>query len=310
MASESTTVAAGSLTRRARDRLESGRWFPAVLLLPALLALVIVGVIPFVYTIFISLHATDFIRVEEFVGIDNYRDLFQSGPFWHALGVTAIILVIAVPLQLALGLGFALLFHRGVFGGRLLFPALLLPSVLAPTVVAIVWKIMLAGTWGFLTYEFFDRFGILAESSVFSVPTAALAAIIGISVWQWAPFIALALFAGLQALPLTPYRAAAVDGASTSQILRYITLPMLFPLIAVLFLLQTIDAFKIFDTVFLLTGGGPQDATETISLYLYKQVFSFYEVGRAAAAAVVIFILFFVFASLAYRLFSKRLKLF
>ncbi len=287
-----------------------GRWFTIALLAPALLALVLVGIVPFSYTIFISLHATNFIRIEEFVGLENYRELLTSDVFWHTVGVTAIILVIAVPLQILLGLGFALLFHRGVYGGRILSPALLLPAVLAPTVVAIVWKIMLAGTWGFLTYEFFDRFGILAESSVFSVPTAALAAIIGIDVWQWTPFITLALFAGLQALPVTPFRAAAVDGASGWQTFRYLTLPMLLPLIAVLFLLRLIDTFKIFDTVYLLTGGGPEDATETISLYLYKQVFSFFEVGRAAAAAVIIFLMFFVLASIAYQLLSKRLKLF
>ena len=287
-----------------------GRWFTIALLAPALLALVLVGIVPFSYTIFISLHATNFIRIEEFVGLENYRELLTSDVFWHTVGVTAIILVIAVPLQILLGLGFALLFHRGVYGGRILSPALLLPAVLAPTVVAIVWKIMLAGTWGFLTYEFFDRFGILADSSVFSVPTAALAAIIGIDVWQWTPFITLALFAGLQALPVTPFRAAAVDGASGWQTFRYLTLPMLLPLIAVLFLLRLIDTFKIFDTVYLLTGGGPEDATETISLYLYKQVFSFFEVGRAAAAAVIIFLMFFVLASIAYQLLSKRLKLF
>ena len=300
---ESTALAPARAGKR-------GRWFTVALLAPALLALVLVGIVPFSYTIFISLHATNFIRIEEFVGLENYRELLTSDVFWHAVGVTAIILVIAVPLQILLGLGFALLFHRGVFGGRILSPALLLPSVLAPTVVAIVWKIMLAGTWGFLTYEFFDRFGILAESSVFSVPTAALAAIIGIDVWQWTPFITLALFAGLQALPVTPFRAAAVDGASGWQTFRYLTLPMLLPLMAVLFLLRLIDTFKIFDTVYLLTGGGPEDATETISLYLYKQVFSFFEVGRAAAAAVIIFLMFFVLASIAYQLLSKRLKLF
>jgi multiple sugar transport system permease protein len=307
MATQQVAESAALAPARAGKR---GRWFTVALLAPALLALVLVGIVPFSYTIFISLHATNFIRIEEFVGLENYRELLTSDVFWHAVGVTAIILVVAVPLQILLGLGFALLFHRGVFGGRILSPALLLPSVLAPTVVAIIWKIMLAGTWGFLTYEFFDRFGILSESSVFSVPTAALAAIIGIDVWQWTPFITLALFAGLQALPVTPFRAAAVDGASAWQTFRYLTLPMLLPLIAVLFLLRLIDTFKIFDTVYILTGGGPEDATETISLYLYKQVFSFFEVGRAAAAAVIIFLMFFVLASIAYQLLSKRLKLF
>jgi multiple sugar transport system permease protein len=295
---------------RAVDRLEPRRWFPAALLLPALVTLVLVGLIPFCYTIFISFHETRFIKIEGFAGLDNYREVLSSDVFWHSIGVTAVILSVAVTLELLLGLGFALLLHRGVYGGRVITPALLLPSVLAPIVVAIIWKIMLAGTWGFLTYEFFDRFGILAESSVFSVPTAALAAIIGIEVWQWTPFVMLAFFAGLQALPVTPYRAAAVDGASGWQTFRYLTLPMMLPLIGVLFILRLIDTFKLFDTVFILTGGGPLDATETISLYLYKQVFSFFEVGTAAAAAVIIFIMFFVLASIAFQLLSKRLKLF
>lgn len=297
------------LRSRIRERLEGGL-FPYLLIAPTIVTLVLVALIPFVYTIFISLHQTELTRIEQFQGIDNFRDLLTDSTFWHSMGVTTIILAIAVPLELALGLGFALLLHRGVFGGRLLSPALLVPSVLAPTVVAIVWKIMLAGTWGFLTFEVIDRFDLLPGGSVFSVSSAALAAIIAIDVWQWTPFVALALFAGLQALPIAPFRAAAVDGASRWHVFRYVTLPMLYPLLAVLLLLRVIDTFKIFDTVFILTGGGPEDSTETISLFLYKKAFDFFDVGQAAAAAVVIFAMFFVFASVAYRIFTRHLKLF
>jgi multiple sugar transport system permease protein len=173
-----------------------------------------------------------------------------------------------------------------------------------------VWKIMLAPQWGFFTNEVIERFGILSGTSIFSEPGSAVAAIILIDVWQWTPFVTLAVFAGLQALPLGPYRAAAVDGASRWHTFRFITLPGVYPILAVLLLIRVIDTFKIFDTIYILTGGGPNDATQTVSVYLYKNVFDYYEVGLAAAAAVVIFILFFIVASLVYRLFSRTLKLF
>jgi multiple sugar transport system permease protein len=292
-----------------RDRIE-GRWFPYLMVMPTLAVLTLVGVIPFVYTIWISLHETSFTTVLGFSGITNFRELLTDPLFWRGLWVTGVILAVAVPLQLLTGLGLALVFHRGVLGSRFISPALLLPAVVAPTVVAIIWKIMLAGTWGLLTFEVIDRFQLIRGGSVFGLPRPALLAIILIDVWQWTPFVALALFAGLQALPIAPYRAAAVDGASRWQVFRYVTLPMLSPLLAVLLLLRILDTFKIFDTVFVLTGGGPGDATQVISLYLYKGVFHFWELGRAAAAAVLIFVMFFVFASVLYRLFSRRLMLF
>ena len=300
---------AAGLRERIRDRIEGGP-FPYILLAPALLTLVIVGLVPFGYTVWISLHETSFTNVEGWAGLANFKELVTAGEFWRSMGVTTLILAVAVPIQFSIALGFALLLSRGVYASRVLAPALLIPAVIAPTVVAIVWKIMLAPSWGFMTYQFVERFGILSGSSIFSTKWSAVAAIILIDVWQWTPFVALALFAGIQALPLSPYRAASVDGASRWATFRYITLPGLYPLLAVLFLIRVIDTFKIFDTVFVLTGGGPQDATQTISIYLYKNVFDFFEVGLSAAAAVIIFILFFIFASIAYRLFTRTLKLF
>lgn len=292
-----------------RDILE-GRGFPYLMVAPTMLVLTIVGVIPFVYTVFISFQETSFTKTVGFNGVDNYASLISDSVFWKALGVTALILLIAVPIQLSLGLAIALVMHRGILGSRFLAPVLLLPSVVAPTVVAIIWKIMLAGTWGFLTYQVVDRFSLLKGGSVLGLPRSALATIIMIEIWQWTPFVALALFAGLQALPLSPYRAAAVDGASRWQIFRYLTIPMLLPLLAVLLLLRTLDSFRIFDTIFVLTGGGPGTATQVVSIYLYKSVFQFWELGRAAAGAVLIWIMFFISATILYRIFSKRLKLF
>ncbi len=301
----------GELTARRslRDVVE-GKGFPYLMVVPTILVLSIVGVIPFVYTVFISFQETSFTRTVGFNGVGNFTSLVSDPLFWKALGVTTLILVVAVPVQLLLGLGIALVMHRGILGSRFIAPVLLLPAVVAPTVVANIWKIMLAGTWGFLTYQVVDRFSLLERGSVLGLPRSALVTILLIEIWQWTPFVALALFAGLQALPLSPYRAAAVDGASRWQIFRYLTLPMLLPLLAVLLLLRTLDSFRIFDTIFILTGGGPGTSTQVVSIYLYKSVFQFWELGRAAAGAVLIWVMFFIFASILYRIFSRRLKLF
>jgi multiple sugar transport system permease protein len=306
MATEVGRLTAG---RSLRD-LAEGRGFPYLMVAPTILVLSIVGVIPFVYTVFISFQETSFTRTVGFNGLGNFTSLVSDPLFWKAMGVTSLILVVAVPVQLLLGLSIALLMHRGILGSRFIAPVLLLPAVVAPTVVAIIWKIMLAGTWGFLTYQVVDRFSLLEGGSVLGLPTSALISILLIEIWQWTPFVALALFAGLQALPLSPYRAAAVDGASRWQIFRYLTLPMLLPLLAVLLLLRTLDSFRIFDTIFILTGGGPGSSTQVVSIYLYKSVFQFWELGRAAAGAVLIWVMFFIFASILYQIFSKRLKLF
>jgi multiple sugar transport system permease protein len=305
-----TTVAEPVARPRGLRDLIEGNWFPYLMVAPTILVLTLVGVIPFAYTVFISLQETSFTTATGFAGVRNFVTLMTDAVFWKSLGVTATILAVAVPAQLLLGLGIALVIHRGVVGRRIIAPILLLPAVVAPTVVAIIWKIMLAGTWGLLTYEIIDRFKLIEGGSVFGLPTSALIAMFLIEIWQWTPFVALALFAGLQALPLAPYRAAAVDGANRWQVFRYLTLPMLVPLLAVLFLLRTLDTFRIFDTIFILTGGGPGQATQVVSVYLYKSVFQFWELGRAAAGAVLIWVMFFIFASVLYRILSRRLKLF
>jgi multiple sugar transport system permease protein len=169
---------------------------------------------------------------------------------------------------------------------------------------------MLAGSWGLLSYNVLERAGILPDISVLASPALALYALILIDVWQWTPFVMLALFAGLQSLPVAPYRAAAVDGATALQTFRRLTVPLLAPLMAVIVLLRLIDAFKVFDTIFLLTGGGPGQATESLSLFTYKNVFDFWNLGTATATAVVIWILFFVFSNIFYQVLKQKLRAF
>jgi multiple sugar transport system permease protein len=189
-------------------------------------------------------------------------------------------------------------------------PVLFIPTMLAPIVVGLLWKIMLAGSWGLISYNLLERFGFFKEASIFASPNAALYALILVDVWQWTPFMMLAFFAGLQSLPVNPYRAAAVDGADPVQTFFRLTLPMLSPVLAVIGLLRLIDAFKVFDTIFLLTGGGPGAATESPSILAYKLVFEYWQVGEASALAALVWIAFFLFCSLFYHVARKRLNAF
>lgn len=240
-----------------------------------MITLVVVALVPFVYTIWLSLHEMHYAQVGEWVGLANYRTLLANGRFWHSVWVSAVFIAIAVPLEFGLGLLGALVLNQGVRLRSVIVPVLFVPTMMAPIVVAILWKIMLAGSWGLLSFNVLERFGILPGISVLASPALALYALILIDVWQWTPFVMLALFAGLQSLPITPYRAAAVDGATALQTFRRLTVPLLTPLMAVIVLLRLIDAFKVFDTIFLLTAGGPGQATESLSLFTYKTVFDF-----------------------------------
>jgi multiple sugar transport system permease protein len=284
--------------------------YPYLLILPAMATLIAVALVPFLYTVTLSFRKMTFTTAGPFVGLENYSRLVGDHLFWNCLAVTGLIIAVAVPLEFLGGLGIALLLHQKIYGRRILLPVLFVPTILSPVVVAIIWKIMLAGSWGFLTYNVLDRFGLLRGTSVFSSTTWAVVALAWIDVWEWTPFMALGLFAGLQSLPVNPYVAAAVDGASPWQTFWRLTWAMLTPLMCVLVLLRLIDAFKIFDTVFLLTGGGPGVATETVSLYVYKRVFDFWDLGKASASAVIVFLLFFTFANLFYRVAQKWLRAF
>ena len=294
----------------ARAGAAGAGWFPYALIAPAMATLVVVALVPFLYTVWLSLHEMQYARVGEWAGLANYRTLLANARFWHSVWISALFVAIAVPLEFALGLLGAIVLNQGVRLRSLIVPVLFVPAMMAPIVVAILWKVMLAGSWGLLSYNVLERFGILSGISVLASPALALYALILIDVWQWTPFVMLALFAGLQSLPVAPYRAAAVDGATSLQTFRRLTLPLLTPLMAVIVLLRLIDAFKVFDTIFLLTGGGPGQATESLSLFTYKTVFDFWNLGTATATAVVIWIMFFVFCSVFYQVARRRLRAF
>jgi multiple sugar transport system permease protein len=198
-----------------RLRQRASFWYPYLLIAPTMLTLTIVSLIPFVYTIYPSFHQAKYGRVTDFIGFDNYVTLFTDARFWNAMGVALLFVAIAVPIEFMLGLAGALVLNQNIRGRSILVPFLFVPTMMAPIVVGLLWKIMLAGSWGLISYNLLERFGLIGDTSVFASPNLALYALIFVDIWQWTPFMMLAFFAGLQALPLGPYRAAAVDGAST-----------------------------------------------------------------------------------------------
>lgn len=307
MASASDTMIPAAT---ARPALRERAWYPYLLIAPSMITLVVVSLAPFIYAIYLSFHEAKFGRVRDFIGFDNYATLLTDERFWNSIGVAATFVFIAVPIEFMLGLTGALVLNQNVRGRSILIPLLFMPTMMAPIVVGLLWKIMLAGSWGFFSYNVLERFNILGETSVFASPELALYALIFVDIWQWTPFMMLAFFAGLQALPLGPYRAAAVDGANPVQMFFHITLPMMTPLLAVIGLLRFIDAFKVFDTIYILTNGGPGTSTETPSILANKMTFEFWNIGEASALAVLVWIAFFAFCSIFYQVAKKRLNAF
>ncbi len=306
MTASATPLPIPSRRAVARERF----WYPYLLIAPTMIVLTVVSLIPFLYAVYLSFHSVKFGRVGDFAGFANYAVLLADPRFWNSMGIAAIYVAIAVPIEFMLGLVGALVLNQKVRMRGLFIALLFIPTMMAPIVVGLLWKIMLAGSWGYISYNVLERFSLLGDTSIFASPSLALYALIFVDIWQWTPFMMLAFFAGLQALPLGPYRAAAVDGANPVQVFFRLTLPMLTPLLAVIGLLRFIDAFKVFDTIYILTGGGPGRVTEAPSVLAYKMTFEFWKIGEASAFAVLVWIAFFAFCSIFYQIAKRRLGAF
>ncbi|NOY10358.1 MAG: sugar ABC transporter permease [Spirochaetes bacterium] len=274
-----------------------------LLLVPTILLLLILTVYPLIFAIIASLHTIN-IRTGErsFVGLKNFIQIISDNLFWNALKNTAIYSGVGVTVEFAFGLGLALLLNTRL-AGRNIFRALLLtPMMLPPIVVAVIFKIMYIPDFGVLNY-LLGLIGIKGMIWEASVKTALFSLII-LDIWEWTPFMFLILLAGLQAIPTDPYEAAIVDGANKFQIFKFITWPLLIPAVLIALLLRLMDTLRIFDQVFIMTGGGPANATETISLYIYRHAFRFSNIGYATAMSFIMLIITVIISNV----FINRLK--
>ena len=264
-----------------------------VFLSPAMIALIALTAFPTVYMFvaaFVKFDASAPLN-SEFIGFDNFLRLFTDDKFHNALINTAVFSAVAVTLEFVLGLGFALLVDTYIRRAHFVKTLLILPMMMPTIVVAIVWKLLYQPQFGVIN-DILASLGLPTLLWVASIKTAMLSIII-VDVWEWTPFIFLMCLAGLSSLPQEPFEAAELDGASAFQKFRDLTLPFLKPVIVVALLLRTMDAFRLFDQVFILTVGGPAGATETLSFYLYKVTFRFFDIGYAAAIS-----LFMMFVAL------------
>lgn len=265
----------------------TARLFPYVFLAPAVALLLALTVYPLLYILRLSLYRMT-PTGESFAGWTNFLRIFQDGFFWRAAGQTLLLTLGALALELALGLSLALLLNTSIRGRNLWRSLLLLPMILPPVVVGVIWRLIYNPNFGVLN-GLLQLLGVdTTDLTWLADPSVALAAVILVDVWEWTPFVFLILLAGLQSIPEEPYEAACMDGSSEWQTFLHITLPLLAPAILVAVLLRTMDLLRIFDQVFILTQGGPGFATETISLYIYKTAFRFFDFGYAAAMSVLL----------------------
>jgi len=288
----------------ASQRTRSEHRLAWLLCAPAVIAMLAVTAYPIGYAIVLSLQQIDlrFPDVSGFVGLDNYGTILSSELWWTDLFNTAFVMVISVAIELVLGMAIALVMYRAIFGRGVVRTAVLIPYGIITVVAAFAWQFAFAPDTGFV-----NHLPLIAEDmDWFGGRFSSFAVIIMAEVWKTTPFMALLLLAGLVTIDSQLYEAAKVDGATAWQRFTRITLPLMKPAILVALLFRTLDAFRVFDTIFIMTRGA-QD-TESVSILGFNQLISRLNLGLGSAVSVLIFICVFLIAFVFVRGLGTRLE--
>ncbi len=291
----------GGMSLRARTR--EGR-FALALLAPSIIVVFGIVIYPILKTLYTSLYAVDtpFAGHFPFVGLRNYTFALSHSEFWSAVERTAYFTIISTGLELVLGMGVALLLYAPLRGRWLFRTIVVLPWALPTIVNGAMWRYMFNAQYGVINAAL-TQLGVTHSYHAFlSSPFGALNIVILADVWKNTSLVAFFLLAGLTTIPRDLYEAARIDGYGRWGAFVHITLPLLRPVIVVVLVLRTIEAFKVFDIIYVMTGGGPANGTQSIAYYTYQRAFSdeFFGYGSALAYLMVLFIL--VFAVLYIRL--------
>lgn len=268
------------------------RNFKQLLVAPSILLMLLVGVFPLLYLIMVSFQGITMTENNtDFVGLQNYAYLVKDKRMWQALGHTMIFLVIALPIELLLGLAMAQLFLDKLPGRQVFIALLVLPVVISPIVAGATWSLMFDNRFGPIN----QIIGWLMGKEVALLwtfnPHLVYPAIMVAEVWQWTPFMFLLLLAALANVDKSQLEAAAIDGAGYWRTFWKIVLPSIWPVMAIALLIRALDLFRLFDIVWALTQGGPGTMTETISMFTYVQGFRQFETSYTAAVALLIIVL-------------------
>jgi multiple sugar transport system permease protein len=286
--------AGGSLERERRQAY--------LLVAPAVLVLVGVALYPILAAVWLSLHRFILVFGERrFTGLENYAFLLGDARFWSALGNTAYFTLVAVTVELLLAVPLALLLNRAFPGRGLLRAAVLVPWAIPTVVSARLWAWMFNPEYGLI-----NRLLPGSDINWLGAPGYALHAAILVDVWKTTPFVALLVLAGLQGISEDLYKAARVDGASAWRAFRSITLPLLKPALLLALLFRSLDAFRVFDAIYVLTEGGPANTTETLSIYAYKTLMRSGDFGYGSTLSVATFLCVVALAAVWLRLLGRE----
>jgi len=264
--------------------------FPA----PTVIILFVIVIFPIIYNIYMSFHKWKIgLGDPEFIGLQNYLTAFFDPRFWNGLKVMIYFSGLSLSLEIVLGLLIAVYLNREFKGSGFVQTIYVFPFAATPVAIALIWRIMLNPQIGVLNY-FLSLFGIPPSLWVSSTKTVVLSLVM-VDIWKWTPMITLIILAGLKSLPQDPYEAAIIDGASTTQIFYYITLPMIKPILITSLVLRSLDNLKEFDIIYTITQGGPGNASETLYLYSYKTIFSFFNGGYGSTLIIFVFLIVLIF---------------
>ncbi|TXG90981.1 sugar ABC transporter permease [Rhodococcus rhodnii] len=272
-------------------------------MLPALVFMIVVTQVPFLFTLFYSTQSWNLVRPgsREFVGLDNFAAVFRDSQFWTVTLNTVVLIVGTVVISVALGLFFALLLDRKFLGRGIVRTLLITPFLVTPVAAALLWKTSLLSPTNGLVNWLLSPFGVRVDF----LSQFPLASVMAELVWQWTPFMMLLILAGLQSMPKDIQEAARVDGATSLRLFRELTLPHLRRFIELGTVLGAIYLVNTFDAVYMMTSGGPGVASANLPFYIYQRAFLGFDIGQAAAMGVVTVVGTIVVATLAIRLLFK-----
>jgi multiple sugar transport system permease protein len=297
----STTLAAEAVIAAPKQRNYARSYWAFVVPAGAVVAGVIV--LPWVFTLIMSVHEWKVGSDPTFVGLENYARLFADERFQWATLRTLVFTALAVVFPMVLGVAAAVTFQRTFAFRGLARTIFILPMMATPVAVALIWTMMFHPQLGVLNF-LLTSMGLPPSAwsydAVSVIPTLVL-----VETWQWTPLVMLIVLGGLASLPQDPYEAARLDGASAWQMFWHISLPLVWPHIVVALVIRTIDALKAFDTIYVISEGGPGTASETLNILLYSTAFKYYDMGYGSAITVVFFILIMLVSLI---LFSVRQK--
>jgi multiple sugar transport system permease protein len=307
MAVDSRRPLAAPAPREARSVVATMRRTGRLLVAPMVILFLALTIFPFIYMIVTSFEHYDLASFEppRFIGLMNYyRILFQDPIAGASVQFTTLLVVTALPAELLLGFGIALLV-RGVIGERLIRGSILIPMMIPAVVVGIMWKMLFSFQYGPLNY-FLSWFGVGQLSWLGDFTLAPISVII-MDIWQWTPFVFLVIYAGLQTVPQDLIDAAKVDGAGGWALTRYVEFPLVRPLIWVLVIIRLIDILKLFDIIYMTTYGGPGNVTYSYSFHIYRDDLSAgWDVGYGSALSILLLIVVTVLTNILIR--RLRLK--